>query len=119
MTVFFLAQKKKATGEKKDGEKDDTETGVDKGSNDKETAANGEGNDETGFNRIKKVASEEDSEKTGDQEEELRNSQEEAEKKAAKEGEFIGKEITSKISFGKKINQLEEALKKLREESTQ
>lgn len=120
MTVFFLTQKKKMVEKKKDREKDDSETGVDQEtSNNKETATNGEGNDEkTGLNIIKKVVSKEDSEKTGDQKKELRNSQEETEKKPAKEGEFIGEEITSKISFGKKINQLEEALKKLREEST-
>lgn len=61
--------------------------------------------------------SEETAEKTENKEEETRNTEQEIKKKAEKEGISFGEDITSKLNFSKKIAQLEESLKKLREEN--
>ncbi|MFW6034901.1 MAG: hypothetical protein ACOCRZ_01465 [Halothermotrichaceae bacterium] len=60
-----------------------------------------------------------DEEKNNMTEAEVRNPKDEVKKKAEKEGQSISKETSGKLNFGKKIAQLEDALKKLREESIQ
>ncbi|NLM96711.1 MAG: hypothetical protein GX175_03705 [Halanaerobiaceae bacterium] len=61
--------------------------------------------------------SEETAEKEKNNEEETRNTEREKMKKAEKEGSSFGEDIVSKLNFSRKITQLEEALKKLREEN--
>lgn len=60
--------------------------------------------------------SEETVEKENNKKEETRNTEREK-KKAEKEGTSFGEDIVSKLNFSKKIAQLEESLKKLREEN--
>ena len=56
-------------------------------------------------------------EKKDNKEEETRNTKREKKKKAEKEGTSFGEDIVSKLNFSKKIAQLEESLKNLREEN--
>lgn len=70
-------------------------------------------------NQVVKTNSTEVVNKKDDLEKEVRNPEEERKKKTGKEGAAMGENIASKINFGKKIAQLEESLKKLREENTQ
>ncbi len=70
-------------------------------------------------NQVVKTTSTEVVDKKYDLEKEVRNPEEERKKKTEKEGAAMGEDIASKINFGKKIAQLEESLKKLREENTQ
>ncbi|MEJ6950022.1 hypothetical protein [Natronospora cellulosivora (SeqCode)] len=49
---------------------------------------------------------------------EARNPPREVELKGKKEGKTMGEDFADKLNFSKKINQLEEALKNLREENT-
>ncbi|WP_041605813.1 hypothetical protein [Halothermothrix orenii] len=51
-------------------------------------------------------------------EEMVRNPEEEVQKKAGQEEAYVADQMLSKLNFGKKISQLEEALKNLREDNT-
>ncbi len=89
---------------------------------DSESKRDKESNIETGkeeADQKSKNSSKEVEDKKGDKEEEVRNPTDERKKKTEKEGTAMGEDIASKLNFGKKISQLEESLKKLREENTQ
>lgn len=75
--------------------------------------------DNTGGRELNDQTSEETTEKTEDNEAEMRNTEREVKKKSEKEGFSFGEDISPKVSFSKKIVQLEESLRKLREENTQ
>ena len=66
-----------------------------------------------------KPGSEETAQKTTNLAEESRDTAREEQMKAKQEGNFMMEDIAAKISFSQKISQLEEALKKLREENMQ
>ncbi|MFP4016748.1 MAG: hypothetical protein ACLFUI_06920, partial [Halanaerobiales bacterium] len=69
--------------------------------------------------KAKTRTSSEVEDKEEETDEETRNPPEERKKKTKKEGAAMGEDIASKLNFGKKIAQLEEALQKLRQENTQ
>lgn len=66
-----------------------------------------------------KPGSEETAEKTGSLAVESRDTEREEQMKENQEGNSMVEDIAAKINFSQKINQLEEALKKLREENMQ
>lgn len=67
----------------------------------------------------KKIGREETAEKTANLEVESRDTEREEEMKARMEGSSMMEDLAAKMNFSEKISQLEEALKKLREENTQ